>query len=103
MSNRPGERTSGRRRPLRTRAWWLMRELASFDLDELLRTVADGSERTAADNLRRYIRALEQHQVLARLPRRSDTWRLARDLGPAAPVWRRDADELWDANAKRPL
>lgn len=80
-----------------------MRELASFDLAELLRTVADGTERTAADNLRRYIRALEQHQVIARLPRRSDTWRLAKDVGPAAPIWRRDADELWDANAQRRL
>ena len=93
----------GRRRPLRARAWWVMRELARFDLEELLRTVADGTERAAAANLRRYIAALEQHQVLARLPgakgKPKGQWRLRTDLGPLPPVPRPQRG-LFDHNTK---
>lgn len=94
-----------RRRPLRERAWWVMREMAAFSLDALLLTVADGAERTAADNLRRYIRALERHGVLAHVRQKRDdtSYRLAHDLGPRAPVVRRRQRDLFDPNARRPV
>lgn len=91
-----------RRRPLRERAWWCMREMAAFDLDELLLTVADGAERAAADNLRRYIKQLEQHGVVARMRQQRDDanrrYRLAQDLGPKPPVYRRKTHDLLDTN-----
>lgn len=98
------DQTSG----LRERAWWLMRQLPRFTLDELLLTLADGSERDAESNLRKYIRRLERSGVLARLQRRAPgaskrsngqlIWRLARDLGRLAPVWRGAQGALWDPN-----
>lgn len=89
-----------RHRPLRVRAWWVMRERAAWCLDDLLRTVADGSERNAAHNLRQYIRALERAGVVARATARAElsTWRLARDLGPLAPVVQRCGVALRDPN-----
>ena len=93
-----------RRRPLRERAWWCMREMAAFSLDALLLTVADGAERAAAQNLRGYIRALERHGVLAHVrQKRDDSYRLARDLGPRAPVVRRRQRDLFDPNTGHPV
>lgn len=88
------------RRHLRVRAWWVMRERTRFELDDLLRTVADGHERNAAHNLRAYIRVLERCGVLARAYARADlnAWRLARDLGPLAPVVQRCGTALRDPN-----
>lgn len=91
--------------PLRERAWWVMRELAAFDLDTLLLTVAEGTERSAADNLRRYIGALARHGVLApvRQSRDATSYLLAHDLGPRAPVYRRSRRDLYDPNAGHPV
>jgi hypothetical protein len=109
MTTTPHHARKHRRRPLRERAWWCMREMAAFGLDDLLLTVATGAERAAADNLRRYIRSLERHGVLAHLRQVRDDnerrWRLARDLGPSAPVLRRSTDarsgpELIDTNTQ---
>jgi hypothetical protein len=98
-------KTSG----LRERAWWLMRTLPRFTLDELLFTLNDGAYRDAAGNLQKYIRALERVGVLVRLARRLPgrtltsnghvIWRLARDLGRQAPVWRAALQALWDPNS----
>lgn len=106
---RPGRPLAQRTRGLRERAWWLMRTLPRFTLDELLFTLADGRERDAASNLGKYIRALERVGVLRRLARRAPgtaprsnghvIWRLVRDLGRQAPVWRSSAQALWDPNA----
>jgi hypothetical protein len=100
------DRTSG----LRERAWWLMRQVKRFTLDDLLLTLADGSQRDAPNNLQKYIAALERCGVLVRLQRRVPgnamtsnghvIWRLALDLGRDAPVWRAKARVLWDPNAK---
>lgn len=88
-------------RPLRARAWWLMRQEVEFELADLLATLSDGSERNAAKNLREYLRALRHAQVVVRV--RGRVFRLAADLGPQVPVERRDTKEpgLWDPNAGR--
>lgn len=88
------------RPPLRVRAWWLMRQQGVFALQDLMLTIADGSERQAIASLRRYVRTLERHGILRGLkapgPRR---WRLVRDLGPSAPSDPRRATEpLIDTN-----
>lgn len=94
---------------LRQRAWWLMRKLPRFTLDDLLFTLADGSERDAADNLRKYVRSLERVGVVARLMRRAPgnvpksngrvIWRLVRDVGRQAPVWRGVRGVVFDPNS----
>ena len=99
------QRTTG----LRERSWWVIRRMHRFTLDELFLTTADGSERDAPSNLQRYISALERVGVLVRLARRMPgntptsnghvIWRLARDLGRAAPVWRAKQQVLFDPNS----
>ena len=100
---------------LRQRAWWLMRQLPRFGVDDLLFTLAEGVEADATDNLQSYIRELERAGVLKRLSRsapaggpgargRSRTlWRMVRDLGRAAPVARSATRSVFDPNSGRAL
>jgi hypothetical protein len=86
-----------------------MRQVPRFTLDDLLLTLAEPGMRDAPGNLLKYIRALERVGVLVRLQRRQPgqalqsnghvIWRLARDLGRQAPVWRSRQQLLWDPNA----
>jgi hypothetical protein len=99
------QRTSG----LRERAWWLMRQHPRFTLDDLLFTLNDSGAKDAPGNLTKYIAGLEAVGVLVRLQRRAPgraptsnghvIWRLARDLGRQAPVWRAKQRALWDPNS----
>lgn len=92
---------------LRQRAWWVIRRHGVFTLPELLATVADGKERDAASNLGRYVTALSRAGILKQEGRARPTsptsngsirYRLARDLGRAAPVWRQAARQVYDPN-----
>ena len=104
-----GRPVAGHTTGLRQKAWWVMRSLPRFTLDDLLFQLADGSQRDAPSNLQRYISALERVGVLVRLARRMPgntptsnghvIWRLARDLGRAAPVWRAKQQVLFDPNS----
>lgn len=112
-------RRRGRGRPaataatgLRERAWWLMRVLGKpFTLDDLLFTLNDGTQADAHGNLSKYLAKLEIAGVLRRLKRRAAgygpksnglvVWRLVRDLGPLAPVWRAKSQALWDPNGQQ--
>jgi hypothetical protein len=103
------QHTSG----LRERAWWLMRELPRFTLDDLLYTLAGPDDLDAPNNLMKYIRGLERTGVLARLQRRAAgtaktsngrvIWRVARDLGRQAPVWKPTHLCVWDPNTATKL
>ena len=95
---------------LRGRCWWLMRELGNFTINRLLETYADGTEKDAHNNLRHYLLQLESYGVVERLDHRQPSallgsgrngyvvWRLKRNLGLLAPVWRRKQEVLWDPN-----
>lgn len=93
---------------LRGRCWWLMRQVSTFTIHQLLETYADGTEKQAQSNLGFYLRRLEAHGVVERLERRQPgvtsssngfiVWRLKRNLGALAPVWRRLQKVLWDPN-----
>lgn len=101
--------TQGGSTGLRGQCWWLMRELSTFTINRLLETYADGTEKDAHNNLMRYLHRLESCGVVERLQRRQPgdsltspgfvVWRLKRNLGVLAPVWRRLKKELWDPNA----
>lgn len=76
------------KRPLRTRAWWVMRAMPVFSMPDLLMTCATSSDLAARNNLNRYLAALLRAGVLESapaLPGQPPVWRLARDLGPLAP------------------
>ncbi len=97
---------------LRERAWWLIREVKQFTLDDLLFTLVEEDHSANADvGLGDYVRQLERVGVLRRLQRRAAghgpsspgrvIWRLRVDLGRQAPVWRRAERALWDPNGQR--
>jgi hypothetical protein len=99
---------------LRGKCWWLMRELGAFTINRLLDTYADGTEKDAHNNLRHYLLQLEAVGVVERLERRLPGnysasgsgrngyvgWRLKRNLGILAPVWRDQQKVLWDPNRR---
>lgn len=108
MPMKPGQ-TALRRRSfgLRSRAWWVMRRRGAFTLAELLATVAEGHEKDAASNLGRYLRALAAAGILKAegrtVPDKPTSngclrYRLVRDLGRDAPVWRASRREIYDPN-----
>lgn len=104
----PGQGARPRQRPpgLRARAWWHLRAHRLATLQDLLTTQAEGTEAAADRNVYKYLCALERAGILARsAPRRPARqsrgdvpWRLVRDLGPQAPVWRETARVVYDPN-----
>jgi hypothetical protein len=93
---------------LRQRAWWVMRRRIKFALPDLLSTLADGTERDAAGNLGKYLRALERAGILRRNTERKPgatltsngyiSYLLVVNEGRKAPVWRQKANEVYDPN-----
>lgn len=94
---------------LRVRAWWVMREVTSFGIADLLAVVANGNERDAASNLGHYLRALTRVGILVEIARDKPTsptdngakrWRLPKkhSTGPKAPVHRASRNEVYDPN-----
>lgn len=94
---------------LRQRAWWVIRKRGSFTLPELLATLADGSERDAASNLGKYLRALEKAGIVRREAGRQPgaaltspghiRYRLIVNEGRKAPVWREKYNTVYDPNS----
>jgi len=109
VSRRKGQ-TAGRTVSvgLRPRAWWVIRKNRRVTLPDLLMTLADGSQKCPGGNLGRYLRCLARAGILVVDPERVDDgkltsngvlrYRLVKDLGPKAPVLRKDG--VYDPNAK---
>lgn len=103
QGEKPRTRTTG----LRERAWWHLRAHKVVTLKDLLTTHALGHEAAPDTNLFKYLSALARAGVLARIARRVPArqsrglvqWRLVRDLGPKAPVWRERSFAVYDPNA----
>lgn len=101
--------TSPRRRMnsggLRAKAWWVMRNRKSATLESLLNTLADGSQKDAESNLRKYLQALTRAGILKletkRQPGKSLTsnghhrYSLVIDCGIAAPVYRKSLNQVY--------
>lgn len=87
---------------LRARAWRAMRIKEKFSLDDLLTLLCDGTELSAENNLRSYLRALEGAGYLVELKRRgpenTPRWWLSRDTGLRAPSWNRLTRTVADPN-----
>lgn len=95
---------------LRSRAWWVIRKNKRFVLPDLLSTLADGNQKDPAANLRKYLGRLVRVGILEILPERvrdgKETsnglygYRLVRDVGPKAPVVRKNEPGVYDPNGK---
>lgn len=84
---------------LRTRVWNLIRmRTASWDIDDLLMTLADGTEKNAEHNLKHYVRALLKAGYVERTPRNQQLFRLVRNTGRLAPALNSPAKTLTDPN-----
>lgn len=93
---------------LRQRAWWVLRARSTVTLPQILASIADGSEKTAASNLRRYFRALERAGIVERHAQREPgrgmgsnghvRYRLVRNSGRLAPVHRVSENAVFDPN-----
>lgn len=119
--------TSNRRAPgrpvgviakgIRVKAWRAMRALSTdpnkspfFTLGDLLDIVATGAEKDPYSNLCKYLAFLERHGIVSRLETRQPgaalysngqiIWKIEKDLGWYAPVWRVRKGVLYDPNAK---
>ncbi|EFO32468.1 conserved hypothetical protein [Roseibium sp. TrichSKD4] len=93
---------------LRQRAWNAMRMSGAFTIGDLVMAAACGVEKDPEGNLRRYLKALVNAGYLVELPVRAASskltsngfkrFRLVRDTGPVAPVWRHRSKGLFDHN-----
>lgn len=92
---------------LRPRAWWVMREQRRFTLPGLLAIVGDARQRDAASNLRKYLQALTRAGYLVEDGREPPAcltdpgvkrYRLVKNTGPKAPVWRASRKAVFDPN-----
>ena len=96
------------RRTLRQRAWNAMRMSGTFTIGDIVMAAASGEEKNAENNLQRYFRALVRAHYLVVLPIRAKgtrltsngfkRYRLMRDTGPTAPVFRLNSACLFDHN-----
>lgn len=90
---------------LRAKAWWVMRNRKSATLESLLNTLADGSQKDAESNLRKYLNALARAGILRVEPKRQPgklltsnghhRYSLLIDCGVAAPVWRKSLNQVY--------
>lgn len=94
---RPGKACSRRGATLRVRAWRALRLRGKVTLDDLLYLVADGDEKAAEYNLKRYLRALVQAGFLVKL---RSGWMLPgdRNTGPEAPALNTKTKTVTDPN-----
>lgn len=94
---RPGNAQSRTVGTLRAKAWRYLRIKGRASLADILMIVADGTEATAEQNLRRYLNALTRAGILART---RSGWALPsdRNTGIEAPSWNTKTRMVMDLN-----
>lgn len=94
---RPGNAKSRTTRTLRAKAWRYLRIRGKASLDDILMTIADGTEATAEQNIRRYLNALVRAGILVRT---RSGWLLPSDsnTGIEAPSWNTWTRTVTDVN-----
>lgn len=93
-----GDFATRSRYSLRTRAWNLIRMRTAWSIDDLLMTLADGTERDAERGLKRYIGVLCKAGYVERTPRNPNLYRLVNNTGRLAPAYNTPARTLTDLN-----
>ena len=95
---KPGMSVARYRTSLRARAWNLMRIKMWLSVDDMLMTLADGSEKCAEKDLRRYIRALRKAGYIAHSTRNPQLFRLVNNTGRNAPAYNTKRETVTDTN-----
>ena len=96
---RAGRAATSEGRTLRQRAWSVMRMADKINVADLMRTLCDGSERGAEDNLRNYCKALYRAGILGKTARTGAYFlRVEGNTGPKAPSYNRVAKSVTDRN-----
>ncbi len=84
------------------RVWWVLRARRKVTVNDLVATI-DTTTTTTANLVYRYLYALRGAGIVSVSHPGANgqrSYRLVRDLGRAAPVWRRRANEIYDPNAE---
>lgn len=96
---RVGRAATSEGRTLRQKAWSVLCMVYMTTLPDLLRTVCDGDEKGAEDNLRKYLRALYLADILGKSARTESYFlRLEANTGPKAPAYNRVKKTVTDRN-----
>lgn len=96
---RAGRAATSEGRTLRQRAWSVMRMADKITVADLLRTLCDGTERGAEDNLKNYCRALWRAGMLGKTARTGAYFlRPDANTGPKAPSYNRVEKTVTDRN-----
>lgn len=103
-----GKCRAPQRNTLRQRAWNVMRMGGTFTISDLAMAAADGGEKAVECNLRKYIAALVKAGYIVEMPIRAAStkltsngfkrFRLLKDTGSQAPVWRPRQKNIFDYN-----
>ena len=95
---KPGMSVARYRTSLRSRAWNLMRMKIWLSVDDMLMTLADGSEKNAEKDLRRYVRALQKAGYVEPSVRNPQLFRLVNNTGRNAPAYNTKRETVTDTN-----
>lgn len=95
---KPGMSVERYRTSLRSRAWNLMRIKMWLSVDDMLMTLADGSEKSAERDLRRYVRALQKAGYVTCSTRNPQLFRLVNNTGRNAPAYNTKRETVTDTN-----
>lgn len=96
---RAGRSATSEGRTLRQKAWNVLRMTDMATVGDLLRTVCDGDEKGAEDNLRNYCRALCRAGILGKTARTGAYYlRPEANTGPKSPAYNRAAKSVTDRN-----
>lgn len=98
---------------LRQRVWNVLRMGRKVSIDDILLRVVTGTEKDAAGNVGKYLRALARAGYVRRLPLREAPlsmtsngairWHLVSDTGPRAPVCSVARDAVYDPNLEQDI
>ena len=75
-----------------------MRMKMWLSVDDMLMTLADGSEKSAEKDLRRYVRALQKAGYVERSARNPRLFRLVKNTGRNAPAYNTKRETVTDTN-----
>lgn len=96
---RAGRTATSEGRTLRQKAWNVLRMANMATVADLLRTVCDGNEKGAEENLRNYCRALYRADMLGKTGRTGAYFlRPEANTGPKAPSYNRVEKTVTDRN-----
>lgn len=96
---RQGRAASSEGRTLRQKAWGVLRMADKTTVADLMRTICDGGEKGAADNLRNYLSALYRAGMVGKTARTGAYFlRPEANTGPRAPAYNRVEKSVTDRN-----